>query len=220
MRRWLGFSRAKESAAPAPAKNAPLDSLRYVVLDTELTSLDRRRNRLLSIGAIAMDGASIRLNEQFYRVVNPGVAVPGAGVLIHGLRPCDVENGEPMAQVLEELRSFLQGAVLVGHFVAIDLNVLRKEIGGAGHSLDNPAIDTARVHRWILRHTEHSESLGHQLETLDLPTVAASYHLDFEQAHHALDDAFLTARLWQKMIHTLQAMNTGTLGAVLRFARA
>ena len=24
MRRWLGFSRAKESAAPAPAKNAPL----------------------------------------------------------------------------------------------------------------------------------------------------------------------------------------------------
>ncbi len=219
MRRWLGFSRANESAAPAPANNARLDSLRYAVVDTELTSLDSRRNRLLSIGAIAMDGAKIRLNQQFYKVVNPGVAVPGAGVPIHKLRPCDVENGEPMAQVLNELRAFLQGAVLVGHFVSIDLHVLRKEMSGTGHSLDSPAIDTARVHRWILRHTASSESLVHQLEHLDLPTVAEAYKLDYQEAHHALDDAFLTARLWQKMIHVLQGMNAGTLGAVLRFAR-
>ena len=47
-------------------------SLRYVVLDTELTSLDYRTNRLLSIGAISMQGPSIQLGNQFYRVINPG----------------------------------------------------------------------------------------------------------------------------------------------------
>jgi DNA polymerase III epsilon subunit-like protein len=61
----------------APSKDTALDSLRYVVLDTELTSLDQRTNRLLSIGAIAMHGPSIQLGNQFYREVNPGVSIPG-----------------------------------------------------------------------------------------------------------------------------------------------
>ncbi|HEY6370061.1 MAG TPA: putative nucleotidyltransferase substrate binding domain-containing protein [Candidatus Sulfotelmatobacter sp.] len=65
------------------ARNAALDSLRYVVLDTELTSLDHRTNRMLSIGAIAMLGPSIQLGTQFYRVVNPHVPIPAETVVIH-----------------------------------------------------------------------------------------------------------------------------------------
>jgi DNA polymerase III epsilon subunit-like protein len=61
-------------------------------VDTELTSLDTRSNRLLSIGAIAMDGSKIRIAEQFYRLVNPGVAVPAQSILIHKLLPSDDEQ--------------------------------------------------------------------------------------------------------------------------------
>ncbi len=96
---WLNFRRQNNSNPLFP-QDAPLHSLRYAVLDTELTSLDSRSNRLLSIGAITMEGTKIRLGEQFYRVVNPGVTVPAQGVLIHKLRPNDVESGEPPAQAL------------------------------------------------------------------------------------------------------------------------
>ena len=74
-------------------RDLPLRDVRYAAVDTELTSLDKRSNRLLSIGAIAMDGPKIRMAEQFYRVVNPGVHVPAESVLIHKLRPNDVEQG-------------------------------------------------------------------------------------------------------------------------------
>ena len=71
MPNWLRRSGPSTNPASGLSPDAPLHSLRYVILDTELTSLDHRTNPLLSIGAIAMQGPSIRLGEQFYRVVNP-----------------------------------------------------------------------------------------------------------------------------------------------------
>jgi DNA polymerase III subunit epsilon len=215
---WIGRPRPRYSKDTFP-DDTPIASLRYVVLDTELTSLDARSNRLLSAGAVAMSGSSIRVSEQFYRVVNPGVGVPAKGVLVHGLRPADIETGEPVQQVLTDLQIFIQGAVLVGHFIHIDLKVLRKEFGSAVEPLANPAIDTARVHTWIVRHSHHSEDLAQRLETIDLASVAKTYGLKQEGAHHALSDAFFTAQLWQRLMAKLPPLGVTTLGGLLRIGR-
>jgi DNA polymerase-3 subunit epsilon len=216
MPRWFSFGRSSNCARALLAKNTPLLALRYVVLDTELTSLDSRSNRLLSVGAITMQGAKIHLGEQFYRLVNPGVEVPAKSVLIHKLRPADVKMGEAPNQVLADLRRFIRDAVLVGHFIEIDIKALRKELAGSGHELDHPAVDTARVHRWLLRHKPHSVDLFQRMENIDLASLARLYKLEFREAHHALEDAFVTARLWQKLIYELDAMNVRTLGRLLR----
>lgn len=194
----------------------PLRSQRYVVLDTELTSLDKRSNRVLSIGAVAMEGATILLAEQFYREINPGVAIPGETVLIHRLRPADVERAEDPKQALLDLKKFTEGAVLVGHFVALDVHALQKELGGHGHELENPAIDTAKVHRWILRHGRFREDLGHRYDQVDLLSLASHYDLPIQDLHHALSDAFLTAQLWQKLMHEAEGLGIRTLGELLR----
>lgn len=191
-------------------------SQRYVVLDTELTSLDHRTNRLLSIGAIAMHGTSIPLGEQFYRVVNPQVSIPADTVVIHKLRAQDVEVANPLQQTLDEFCKFNAGAVLVGHFVSIELKILKKEMAATGHKLENSAIDTAQVHQWILRHGPYSEDLSMKLEKLDLASVARFYSLESDNAHHALADAFLTARVWQKMLFALGTRDVDTLQKVLR----
>ena len=212
------FGWLKTKAEGAFSKSTPLAALRYVVLDTEMTSLDRRSNRLLSIGAIAMDGAKIKIGEQFYRVVNPGVPVPAETVVIHRLRSEDVEAGEPCANALEDLCKFVAGAVLVGHFVHLDLQLLRKEMNATGNTLHNPAVDTAKVHQWLLRHGRYSEDLHIQLEKLDLAAVASHYGLEVHDAHHALDDAFLTARVWQVMMHRAQVQGICSLGELLKIA--
>ncbi|MBZ5725667.1 MAG: hypothetical protein LAP87_11795 [Acidobacteriia bacterium] len=54
-----------------------------------------------------------------------------------------------------------------------------------------------------------AQGMGGTAHSLDNPAIAT-----------ACGDAFLTARLWQKMIHVLQAVSAGTLGTVLRFARS
>jgi DNA polymerase-3 subunit epsilon len=216
---WLKFGRQTERSDPHFPKETPLRELRFAVVDTELTSLDPRSNRLLSIGAIAMDGAKIRMAEQLYRVVNPGVSVPAQSVLVHKLRPADVEQGIAPQQALAELRKFVAGRVLVGHFVQIDLKALRKELGDEGHALSNPAIDTARAHRWILQNGPWREDLVQQMENVSLAALAKLYNLDFHEAHHALEDAFVTARLWQKLLAKLEAMKIANLGDLLRIAK-
>lgn len=173
---WKHESQSSE----AISQDSALDSLRYVVLDTELTSLDSRTNRLLFVGAIAMQGPSIQLGNQFYRAINPGVSIPTESIVIHRLRVEDVVGGEAPKQCLIDLGQFMEGAVLVGHFVDIDLKTLGKEMGQSGHTINNPAIDTARVHQWILRHGPYSEELSVQLEKMDLATLAKFYSLEVQ----------------------------------------
>src|ERR1035441_6295609 len=146
---WSKRAGSHEGDKPMLAKDATLDSLRYVVLDTELTSLDHRTNRMLSIGAIAMQGPSIQLGTQFYRVVNPHVPIPAESVVIHKLRSEDVVVGDQPEKCLDDLRQFIAGAVLVGHCVGIDLKILARSEEHTGHKLNNSAVDTARVHHWI-----------------------------------------------------------------------
>lgn len=222
----LGRHGEPDPAAAGPGPATPLAACRYVVLDTELTSLDQRSNRLLSIGAIVMEGARIRLGEYFYAVVNPGVPVPGSGVLIHRLTPGEVAEGRPPAHVLPDLLRFTRGAALVGHFVGIDLAVLRKELRLAGTDprarmpVLPPALDTARIHRWLdLRRKRYLTGWDHQVTSLDLAAVAPLYGVEVAAAHHALDDAFLTACLWQKLIYILAAAGISTLGGALGIGR-
>ncbi len=219
---FLGRHEEPAELAAGPGPETPLAACRYVVLDTELTSLDERTNRLLSAGAIVMDGARIRLGEHFYAVVNPGVPVPGSGVLIHRLTPGEVAAGRPPGQVLPDLLRFIRGAALVGHFVSIDLAVLRKELRltGVEPRLMPVAVDTARVHRWLdLRRKRYLTGWDHQVTSLDLAAVVPLYGLEAAAAHHALDDAFLTACLWQRLIHALAAAGVSTLGGALRIGR-
>ena len=144
-----------------------------------------------------------------------------AGVLVHKLRPSDVERGIPAADALAELRQFIEGKVLVGHFVHIDLKALRKELGDEQQQLSNTAIDTARAHRWLLQNGPWKEDLEQQMETISLAALAKIYDLDFREAHHALEDAFVTARGGQKTISRLEGMKIRKmLGELLRIAKA
>lgn len=208
--------RGRQPANDIYSSDTPIDSIRYVVLDTELTSLEHRSNRLLSVGAVTMKGASILMGEQFYRVLNPGVEIPAGTVIVHKLRPFDIEKGEPPLVVLAELKDYIAGAVLVGHFIKIDLDILRKELRATKHSLDNPVVDTAQIHRWLLRKERYSEDLFHRLEQLDLSSLAKVYNIEFSEAHHALYDAFATARLWQKLIHQLESHGIRSLANLLK----
>jgi DNA polymerase III subunit epsilon len=220
---WLNNLISRLASGSLPAASG-LAELRYVVVDTELTSLDPGSNRVISIGAVAMQGTKIRLGDSFYRVVNPGVPVPAETVLIHGLRPADVLAGAAPGEAVADLLRFAEGGFLVGHFVAIDLAALRKDkekdSTGSGSALDEPAIDTARVQRWLDLKSIYREDRGHHVENVDLASLARRYGLEFHKAHHALYDAFVTAQLWQRLMHQLDKAGIRTLGELLRFGKA
>lgn len=201
---------------PAFANSSLLQQTRFVVVDTELTSLERRTNRLLSIGAIAMYGSTIRIGEQFYRVANPGEEVPAESILVHELRPADVAYGDAPAVVVREFHQFAKDSVLVGHFVGIDIDALRKELQD---TLRNPFLDTARAFHWLQLHGELVRGLDEVEVRMNLAALAKRFGIDMSDAHHALGDAFTTAQLWQKLLVQLEANGVTTLGHALRIAR-
>lgn len=202
------FRRSDDGIAP----DARLDELRYVVFDTEFTSLKQRTNRLLSIGAVAMQGGSIRVGEQFYAETNPGVAVPGKSVVVHKLRPHDIAEAEPPQQVLERFLEFSRGAVLVGHFVHYDVDIVRKEFAALGCDWKRSSVDTASVHRWLEIKRQHypAEAFDERTLRTDLAGVAAHYGVTFDEAHQALADAFVTAQVWQRELAALAARGVHT----------
>jgi DNA polymerase III alpha subunit (gram-positive type) len=83
-------------------------------------------------------------------------------------------------------------------------------------SIDNPAVSTAQVHRWLLRKGRYSEDLFHRLENADLASLAKIHDIEFREADHALHDAFVTARLWRKLIYQLASRGVRTLADLLK----
>ena len=211
MLRWLNLRGIRHSTDHRFPKDAPLGSLSYSVVDTELTSLNSRSNRLLSIGAVGMEADQVGRDLL-------DLPIPQEGILIHKLCPDEIANGIAPAEALAQLEMFLRGTVVVGHFVDIDLKVLSKEGGQVGGVLQHSAIDAARAQKWVWDHGSPPEKHGRDTDRLDLATLAKEYRIQFQEAHHALQDAFVTAQLWQRIVSRLQAMNVKTLGAVLRIA--
>jgi len=76
------------------------------------------------------------------------------------------------------------------------------------------------VHRWLLQNGPWQEDLEQRMANINLAALAEVYNLDFHEAHQALEDAFMTARLWQKQISRLEGLKIRSLGDALRVAKA
>jgi len=57
----------------------------------------------------------------------------------------DVAGGEQLAKALDDFCEFAAGSVLVGHFAAVDLKVLQKEMRSTGHKLEGSPQSSRRM---------------------------------------------------------------------------
>jgi DNA polymerase III subunit epsilon len=183
-------------------QNTHILEAKYLVFDTELTGLSIKKDSIVSIGALQMYGGKIDLNETYYRVVDPAAKLTGQSVLIHGITPSEASECPTIEVLLPEFLDFCSNRIIVGHFVSIDLAFINKEMTKLfGFPLQNPAIDTRKVYQWIRKNEEQLCSYHAGLsEKMDLLSLSNRYSIPVNQAHHALDDAFVTAQLFQRFI--------------------
>jgi DNA polymerase-3 subunit epsilon len=199
----------------------PIDQCRYVVMDTELTGLDRKKDSIVSLGAVTMAGGRIVLAERFYEIVSPGTALRSESIVVHGILPSEVRDKPAIGQVIDDFLSFCEGAVIVGHFVSLDLSFLNKELARLkGAPFGRPVVDTLAMHEWI---TEHSGSFkgqyGSAARDKDLFSLARKYHIAVAAAHDAQMDAFITAQLFQRFLRVLPGLGVRTVKELLRIGR-
>lgn len=193
----------------------------YVVFDTELTGLNHKKDSIVSIGALRVFGTRIDVGNPYYRIVEPQSKLTGKSVVIHGITPSEAAECPKIDTLLPEFLAFCGNGIVVGHFVSIDLAFLNKEMTRLfGLTLRNPAVDTYMLYQWLRKQEENicafHDGIG---ENVDLLTLAKKYAIQVSDAHNALNDAFITAQLLQRLIAGIRRFNISTIGDLLRIGK-
>ena len=182
------------------------ETQRFLVVDTETTGLSLDRVRLLEIAAIPVVDGVICDKEIFHEIVNPGVVVPRSVSVLHGIRG-ETLVGKPRPRtILKSFLDFSRDSILVMQNGWFDIRVINKELWLAKlPPMRNPYIDTAIIARKIFG-GRRNYSLPEILKRLGM------YHN--WKRHRALDDAWVTAEAFIKMMEILGGPN-----AIARFIR-
>ncbi|NTU43291.1 MAG: 3'-5' exonuclease [Nitrospirales bacterium] len=204
----LDFFRRK---GPAIDRDMPITSAGYVVMDTELTGLDEKKDSIISMGAVRMKGGRICMGESFYCLVRPENGMRNETVVIHGITPSEVIDGKEIGEALDELTRFCGDDVIVGHFISIDTAFIKKEMKRRSSvALRNPVLDTYAMYEWL-----RSKGRVDHPQYCRLYEIAKIMNIPVEGSHNALVDAFITAQLFQRLIPGLLAAGVKEIGELL-----
>lgn len=183
-------------------KDIPVLEASYVVIDTELTGLDEKKDSLISIGAIKMKGGRIYLGEYLYRIIKPEQYLTKESILIHGLTPQELESGVDIEKALIELENFIGDDILVGHCVSIDIAFLNRDIKKLSRkTLKNPLVDTWLLYENLKKRFPSERCLSQMSH--NLYDASRCFGIPVENAHNALIDAFITAQFFQRLLPLL-----------------
>ncbi|MFO1307815.1 MAG: 3'-5' exonuclease [Burkholderiales bacterium] len=162
---------------------------RLVVVDTETSGLDPERDDLLSIGAVAVDGAGILPDDSFEVVLRNRPAGDASNVVVHGIGYGAQAAGVPAPEALASFHGYLAGARCVGFHADFDRKVLRRACAAAGVPFDErPWLDLAYL-AGSLRPETYARG-GRSLD--DWMTL---FGIENAARHSAAGDALATAEL-------------------------
>lgn len=204
-----------------PLVRVPIDGARFCVFDTETTGLDPRRDRLLSIGAIAVhvDGRTIRLDvaDAFERTVIAESVGGASAATVHGMVRRDVTGDAGARDEAEAVCDFLDwvaDGILVAHHLAFDRRVIDAALARIGPvRVRSEGIDTVFTARRLdegplARH--RAAAAGHGGggtgssggdRRYGLDALCARFGIEVSERHHASGDALATAELLMHLLH-------------------
>jgi DNA polymerase III subunit epsilon len=181
-------------------RRTPLDGARWVVIDCETSGLDAARDRLLSVGAVAVRNASVELQDFFQGRVQQAVPSGRENILIHGIGADAQREGRPLVEVIDGLRRFLGDGLPVAFHAPFDAEVLRR------HGLQVRAkwLDLAAL----------APALFPDRKAKLLDGWLAEFGIPAEARHDALGDAFATAQLLLVMLAEAKRQRVASVEAL------
>ena len=189
----------------------PLLAMRAAVLDTETTGLDARTARLVQVAAVGVTGVTIDDRNRFETLVDPGVPVPAASTAIHGIADADLAGAPTPGGAIAGLQAFLGERVVIGHTIAYDLEILKREAARSGDTWRQPmALDVRLLAR---------AAIG-TLADYSLDGLCAWLGIAIEGRHRAMGDALATAKVYAALVPRLRRAGIRTLAEAQAVSRS
>ncbi|MEM8893238.1 MAG: 3'-5' exonuclease [Bacteroidota bacterium] len=191
--------------------NTAIKDLRFVVLDTETTGFDKDK-KILSIGAIALQGGRIAMQDSFEALLHQvDMANNAEAISVHGITPTASSNGQVIETVLEDWVEYIGNAILVAHNAQYDIGMLNGMIQTQfDGKLKNKVLDTADLAIRLEKYGEDPSTIKRSEYTLD--ELCNRYNIEVHDRHTAAGDAFLTAKLLLLLLTKAEKRGIKTYG--------
>ncbi len=189
----------------------PLDRVRFVVLDSETTGLNPAVDRLVTIGAVAVLGGEIVLEDSFSALLQ--IDRNTAAVTVHGITRNQARHGVPEPQAIADFLEYLRDGVIVGHHIGHDIATF--DAACQRHwdaKLLNRSLDTMD----LTLHLERDGAFAGRppIRRFTLDALCTMFGVIPHDRHTAAGDAFLTAQVFLRLLRLASRFGRGTLGGV------
>ena len=195
----------------SPLDDMPADAARFVVLDTETTGLDPRRDRIITIGAVGVLAGEIRLDDTFEVLLK--VAYNNASVTVHGITRDEALQGMDEPEALAEFLEYLRDGIIVGHHIGHDIEVI--SCACERHfqfRLRNRSLDTMDL---ALRLNERGAFAGRPMaQGFSLDALCEMFGIVPHDRHTAGGDAFLTAQIFLRLLRAARIAGFDTVASL------
>ena len=181
-----------------------IEKIRFVIFDTETTGLNINKDRILSIGSIAVYQKYIKVAERFECYLTQHI-YHNESAKIHGILQVGhydkIEEQEGLIQFL----NYIENAVLVAHHAAFDVAMINGALKRLGlPKLKNKVLDTGH----LFAKTGLNES---DKSHFSLDNLSNRFNIAQHDRHTASGDAYSTALLFLKIISLLNLKKNITL---------
>jgi DNA polymerase-3 subunit epsilon len=192
----LFISRYRQCFENTWKDQSPIDNVRFVILDSETTGLNPRTDRIISIGAVAVQNGEIFLNDSFEALLK--LSHNTSAVTVHGITRDETLRGMEEPKALEKFLEYLRDGVIAGHHIGHDVTAFNAgyERHWGFHML-NRSLDTMDL-------TLHLEKAGAfsgrpAIREFTLDALCNMFDIVPHDRHTAGGDAFMTAQVFLRL---------------------
>mgnify|MGYP000889329006 CR=1 FL=1 len=185
------------------------DGVRFVVLDSETTGLDPRKDRLITIGAVGVAGGEILLDDVFEAMLK--VQYNTAAVTVHGITRAETALGLDEPEALASFLEYLRDGVIVGHHIGHDIETLNAGYQRHwGFRLRNRSLDTMELTLNLER--DGAFRSREAICDFSLDGLCGMFGIIPHDRHTAAGDAFITAQVFLRLLRIAARHGRTTLG--------
>lgn len=190
-----------------------LDQLEFLVLDTETTGFDLKKDQLISFGAVKIKNRKIQVSESVELRLKQDNPV-GPAIKVHGI--LRDEKALSLEEFAEKTLPILGNSILVGHHVQFDLEMLLQVFRPFGlNQLPNPVLDTLSL-CMRLDFGPLADYSQIKAEEYSLDSLCQRFGIEADDRHTASGDAFLTSQLLQKLLILAEKKGIDTFSKLIR----
>ncbi|NKQ40572.1 MAG: 3'-5' exonuclease [Sulfurovum sp.] len=166
-----------------------------VVLDTETTGLNPKKDEIISIGAVIIRDDKIRISNSFECFLKPSGNINHESIKIHHIRECDLVNAVEPEEAIKQLLDFIGNRPIVGYYISFDHKIISRYTKKIiGSRLPNPTVELSSMY-----YKRYRKSSSYEFVDLKFDTIMNGLGLPFLGKHDALNDAIMSAMIYLKL---------------------